>query len=359
MSSNNNFKCLGNTCPNHCCGSFNGISNRLTSISDVCYSDIILLPNDVENIRRIGREDLIAKAANGLSKLKTYEDGTCHALKDGRCLIYEARPAICKAFPLYLDMFAGISYINDCPAFSEKINQEFYDRSKNSLLDIYQFWIDFYKNADKSLSGDGIIECCQLNNEDELTDEELERIAGLVYDTDVYIYPAMFETRENALKIIPQLIKQNDTMFRLENIYVARYNKKIVGIVLWKKGSLVWSKEQFVQISNKMGIPVSKYLDFVTERYIQSYADVEDEERVSMVNFCVSSEIRGCKIGSKMMQQFLMVHREEQLELCVLEENPSAVKLYQNYGFVENSRYKGFSIDDRDLVCIGMLKDRD
>lgn len=200
------------------------------------------------------------------------------------------------------------------------------------------------------------IRCRQLKSGEEVDSDLLESIAGLIYDTDPYIYPAMFGTRDNALELVPELIRENDTMFRLDNLYIAEYEEEIIGLVLWVRGKLTWSKEQFVKVAKDHRIPVSGYLDQVTDRYIRSYADIANEEAISVINFCISEEVRGIGTGSQLMESFLREHRGEQIELCVLEENSGAVRLYQKYGFTENERYRGFSVDDRELVCISMEK---
>lgn len=201
----------------------------------------------------------------------------------------------------------------------------------------------------------GIIKCRQLCNEGEIDNNMLKDIAGLIYDTDPYIYPAMFESRDNAIKIIPELIRKEDKMFQMDNLYIAEYQNKVIGIVLWNKGKLEWSKEMFIETVKDLRLPVSKYLDMVTEGYINSYADIDDKI-ISIVNFCISEEIRGVGAGKQMMESFIREHEDEILELCVLEENPAAVRLYQKYGFEETERYQGFSVDHRELVCIGMKK---
>ena len=197
------------------------------------------------------------------------------------------------------------------------------------------------------------MECRQMCNGEFVSEDMMENIAGLIYDTDPYIYPAMFGTRENALELIPELIQNDDSMFCLDNLYVAEYEGEIVGLVLWIKGKLNWSEEKFCRISEKCRIPISQYLGIVTKKYIDSYADVKDGV-ISIINFCVSQEVRDIGIGSQLMESFLKTHRHEPLELCVLEENSAAVKLYQKYGFMENNRYQGFSVDEKLLICIGM-----
>lgn len=90
--------------------------------------------------------------------------------------------------------------------------------------------------------------------------------------------------------------------------------------------------------------------------YFNSYADEERADVISIINLCVSENARGLGIGKKLMESFLRQHRGEKIELCVLEENKAALDLYKKMGFKEVSRYQGFSVDERDIVCIGMEK---
>lgn len=200
------------------------------------------------------------------------------------------------------------------------------------------------------------VDCRQLEADDYLDEEQLEQIAGLIYDTDEYIYPAMFESREDALELIPELMQNGDAMFCQENLYIAEYEDEIAGILLWKKGPLHWSQELFEQTAEERNIPVSPYLNMVTKRYINSYAGKEREDIISIINLCVSEEARGMGIGKKLMETFLRQHRGEKMELCVLEENKCAVQLYKKMGFKEMSKYQGFSVDEQNIVCIGMKR---
>lgn len=139
-----NFKCLGKDCPNHCCGAFDGISNKLKELSSISFSEIVLLPEDVERIEKARKEKYIISEENGIYKIATKRDGTCLALENGKCAIYEQRPTICKAYPLYIDMFAGLCYVNECSAFNPDFNIEEYRNALKSLLEIYKYWIDYY-----------------------------------------------------------------------------------------------------------------------------------------------------------------------------------------------------------------------
>ena len=140
-----NFICLGKECPNHCCGPYNGISPNLRSLSGVQMSEIILLPKDIDRIKNAGLSHLIQIKGNGVHTISTASDGTCIALKDGRCSIYDFRPAICRAYPLYLDMFSGVCVLTECPVVPKDIHLDDHSDALENLLDIYQYWINFYR----------------------------------------------------------------------------------------------------------------------------------------------------------------------------------------------------------------------
>ena len=140
-----NFDCLGKDCPNHCCGAYGAISDKLQSMSGVKFSEIILTDSDVQKIQNAGLERYILCGKDGLYRIKTHEDGACYALEDGKCAVYSVRPSICIAYPLYLDMFVGLCYLNECPAFSESISVSDTHDALLNLLDIYQYWIDYYR----------------------------------------------------------------------------------------------------------------------------------------------------------------------------------------------------------------------
>ena len=139
------FKCLGADCPNHCCGAFNGINENLSIIGNRRFSDIILTDQDCDNLVAYGADEYIVEGENGLKRMRTLEDGTCTALEQGKCKIYPARPSLCQAFPLYLDMFGGVCCINECKGYNDQ--NCFVDDKKalENLLDIYQYWIDYYR----------------------------------------------------------------------------------------------------------------------------------------------------------------------------------------------------------------------
>lgn len=143
------IRCMGTGCPHHCCGDFNGISTDLLPLGDVPFQDIILLPEEVVDLKKAGLEEFVTEADYKIPRLKVGEGGTCSALVDGKCSIYNHRPAICKAYPLYIDMFVGMCAHTLCPSFDLSVPIDEYKDAVNSLLKIYQYWIDYYSKLIK------------------------------------------------------------------------------------------------------------------------------------------------------------------------------------------------------------------
>lgn len=140
------FDCLGNDCKNHCCKSYSGMESKMRQLSGISFEKIILLPDDIAKIKDIGRTDLLADPpSNGIVTIKTAKDGTCAALVNGRCSIYNNRPAICHAYPLYLDMFTGVCVLNECEAAASVDYLSELKANLFSLMEIYRFWIDYYE----------------------------------------------------------------------------------------------------------------------------------------------------------------------------------------------------------------------
>lgn len=145
-----NFRCKMNNCKHTCCGPFEGISNELTNIDSRPFDEIVLTPEDYIRLIENGYEHLIEESISKVNgkkyfKMALAEDGTCKALKDGKCSIHYVNPTLCKAFPFYFDMFSGLCAI-DCEGFSNDVEvdvgecADFIDNAKK----MYQFWLDFY-----------------------------------------------------------------------------------------------------------------------------------------------------------------------------------------------------------------------
>ena len=179
------------------------------------------------------------------------------------------------------------------------------------------------------------------------TIEQLKDIAGLIYDTDPYIYPSLFGDKEEAVKIFPEIILSNDNMFCYDNMYVADSDGKYIGLILWHRGSFQWNTDPFVKAGGK-----TKNLLEVKSRYFDSYMKVPDD-MVSLINVCTS--VRGKGIGKALLYSFFQ-SVSGPYELFVLADNKPALKLYQDVGFKITGEINGFSLDHRVLPCFKMSR---
>lgn len=158
------FTCLGSKCPNTCCGPFHGtralepvlshadLGAVLGNDADVdaervsIFAQIRLTDADVQRLQAAGYDHLIVRRGDISAPqyyMKLEPDGTCAALaNDGLCSIHPDRPTICRAFPFYIDLFAGLSMVGSCPGVGagdqsvEKLQPEI-----DASVAMYQFWL--------------------------------------------------------------------------------------------------------------------------------------------------------------------------------------------------------------------------
>ena len=191
-----------------------------------------------------------------------------------------------------------------------------------------------------------------------LSGEDLVQIARLVYETDPYIYPALFCCPADADRIIPALIEDNDAMFCRKNLFLAVSDNGIAGIILWNRGPLVWEPDGFINASEQYGIPLSPALDLVRTGYFDGYREIP-ADTISLINVCVRSDLHGQGIGKKLLKAFLDRHPEcDSFELYVLADNSAAVKLYESEGFCITETLQGFAVEQQDLPCFKMIRMR-
>ena len=194
----------------------------------------------------------------------------------------------------------------------------------------------------------------QLTLDTALAAEDLIQIARLVYETDQYISEALFPSLHAALTIIPALYKRQDALFSCENTFVARMNKKIIGLILWKQGPLVWSPNLFVETSVQCGFPATPLFQKVCKEYFAGYSLAECNT-TSLINVCIDNRYRGKGVATRTLEKFLE-KVPPPLELHVLADNTPAIRLYESAGFRKTACINGFSVDDHLLPCFRMQK---
>lgn len=268
-------------------------------------------------------------------------------------------------FEKYLD-----PSINMCISHNEKGERQYYIKYGNKLImDISnaEYPADIKKRMEyvlkknKDIYDNYIGE--QLHSDSIISKEQYERISELIYDTDPYIYPAMFgeNGKETAIQLLPTVFENNqDAMFNKENLYIFKECKSddIVGIILWVRGILDWDVKRFLTIAKNQNIDLPEENVWkVSNQYVDVRYDTQlEKETISLINICISAEYRSLGLGRLMLNEFMHQHTGEAMELCVLEDNESAVRLYSNCGFVRKRTSDGFSLTEMKPVCLEMKK---
>lgn len=229
-----------------------------------------------------------------------------------------------------------IYYLDLSHGFPEEFSYIVQERDLEKLC--YQYWRTQFK-------------CRQLTDADDLSEQQERALARLVWQTDPYIYPAMF-TESQAVELLP-LLFDDDSMFNLRNLYCGFIGDTIVGIILHHHGPLYWTADLLK--AECKDLPAT--LDIVERDYFSEYQKTPVHAR-SIINCCVDSRWRmsGIRLGSEMMKQFLEEHPGEEMELFVLEETPAARKLYRRAGFRTVYHCDGFSIEEKKPPCLFMRR---
>lgn len=184
--------------------------------------------------------------------------------------------------------------------------------------------------------------------DDKITDRQLQTIAGLIYDTDQYIYPAMFKNRQEAETVLPRMMKSGDPIFSTENLYVAADGKDVVGALFWKRGPVLWNTDVYEKCGGG-----AENISRVAKEYFQLFAETS-LKTASVVRIGVRENRRGQGIGHLLMDTFM---RDEPgpYELYVLIDNTEAIRFFTEKGFMIWETRPGFSLDYSAYPCYWMV----
>lgn len=186
-----------------------------------------------------------------------------------------------------------------------------------------------------------------------LTDRQLQEIAGLIYETDPYIYPAMFKDRKEAEAVMPGMIRAGDPIFGTGNMFVAEdEDGGIAGVLLWKRGPVLWDPEIYHRCGGK-----ARQIVRVVREYFHLFAETP-EDMTSLVRIGIRKDLRGQHIGSRLMETFMRAEPGP-YELYVLMDNTEAVRYFTGKGFRIRETRPGFSLDHSAYPCFWMVKGKD
>lgn len=199
------------------------------------------------------------------------------------------------------------------------------------------------------------LSCIQLRRRDRLTPGELATIAELIYETDEYIYPALFPTKTIAIEVLGEVLKRGDGLFDVDNIYVAKLNKEIVGLILWVDGPLAFDHSVIEATARRLRCPI-RNLDVLIYEYFDMYAEASRAGVTTIINLCVAGHMRRRGIGRFLLGNFLDNGPDAIYELSVLADNHAAISLYEQHGFMVSGEYDGFALGKAKPRCLDMVR---
>lgn len=176
--------------------------------------------------------------------------------------------------------------------------------------------------------------------------DDFDQVAKLIYLTDPYVYPNWFDSMEDGIKVIREMIEL-PTLYNKENITVAVTKDGFVaGIIVSKQTPFVEDIAPIKQAFNLAKVKLDKRTDFVFDAYYAKMGMSEDGYYIA--NVAVDENHRKKGIAAAMMNSII-----NQKSFCTLEcvvANASSLRLYQRMGFKIAYEYPGV----HDVPCYKM-----
>ncbi len=182
------------------------------------------------------------------------------------------------------------------------------------------------------------IQICKLTLND-----NLEEVSRLIYFTDKYIYPTLFNNDINyAIKILTEFIK-NETIYNYKNIIIAKIDGKIVGLINYLNVFPNNNYEEMLKAYKNASHDIDENFIKVNKDYFEQ---LKDFKYTHLVCVSVDENYRRKGIAKMMIDYF----DKTNLTLAAVKSNIGAIKLYEKCGFRYLYDYPGFL----NVPCIEM-----
>ncbi len=185
-----------------------------------------------------------------------------------------------------------------------------------------------------------------------LPTDNLQQISRLIYYTDDYVFPYLFNSDiEKAERVLTKMVL-GDTLYHYQNITVGFLGQEIVGLIVAKEAPVRVNFSEMVRCFIDAGEPIDERF---SKTYNEYYKLLENEpEGVYIANVCVDKNYRGKGVGSEMLRQYFESETKKLYNLETVKDNKAALKLYQKHGFEIVEEYLGFT----EVPCYRMVRKR-
>ena len=128
-------------------------------------------------------------------------------------------------------------------------------------------------------------------------EDNLKRVAGLIYDTDPFIYPAAFGSRWHAKRVLPDMMKQK-CIFYFDNIRIAEIDGTIVEI------AVIGDSSSHLELPSLGRRKSSEGFIDTCENYFLEIPEILStiENSAYLACLCVDSSMRGQRVGEILLK---------------------------------------------------------
>ena len=178
--------------------------------------------------------------------------------------------------------------------------------------------------------------------------DDLTQVGRLIYLTDPYIFPYLFDSDiDAAARVFAEMVK-GDTIYNVENITAAFVGDTVAGILVSSATPLVVSSSEMMDAYMRAGEIVDEKFAKVFREY---YALLENEpDGIYIANVSVDPKFRRRGVADALLTAVL--RQGELYRLETVKANDAAHGLYEKHGFVVECEYPGFT----DVPCLRMVR---
>ena len=178
--------------------------------------------------------------------------------------------------------------------------------------------------------------------------DDLTPVGRLLYLTDPYIFPYLFDADiEAAARVFAEMVK-GDTLYNFANITAAFVGDTLAGILIACDTPLTVASSEMMDAYMRAGEIVDEKFAKVYKEY---YALLEDEpDGIYIANVSVDPKFRRRGVADALLDA--VIKDGELYRLETVKANEGAYRLYVKHGFKTECEYPGFT----DVPCLRMTR---
>ena len=178
--------------------------------------------------------------------------------------------------------------------------------------------------------------------------DDLNKVAELIYYSDNYIYPYLFEEDLAIAKNVLTKMIVDDTIYNYKNIMIALSDGQIIAMIVSKAVPILINSDAMLNSFVQAGVPVGARFAKVYKDYFKL---LEDEPAdIYVANVAVDKLYRNLGVGKAFLGSILKDNFTYNLE--VVKANSAAISLYKTLGFDIEYEYPGFT----EIPCYRMKR---